>query len=192
MKYGVILADPPWHFEVWGEGAKRNASHHYNVQTTEWLCSLPIAELCAEDCLLFMWTCWPKLKDAMAVIDAWGFTYRTLGFDWVKVSSCAQPRIGMGYWTRANTEPCLLAGRGKPKRMDKGVSQVIVSGIGEHSQKPEQQYERIERLVEGPYVELFHRPRNGMFPPRDNWRFLGNECDGKDMADALRELAAEL
>lgn len=96
---------------------------------------------------------------------------------------------GLGYWTRANSEPCLLATRGKPKRLDKGVSQIICSPRSAHSQKPDEMYDRIERLVEGPYLELFHRSRNGMFPPRDNWTFLGNEVDGKDIRDALEELA---
>jgi N6-adenosine-specific RNA methylase IME4 len=189
VKFKVILADPPWHFELWGEGKSRTASAKYAVQETDWISSLPIQAVCEEDCCLFLWTSWPKLYDAIAVIEGWGFTYKTLGFDWVKKTSCNQPRINLGYWTRANSEPCLLATRGKPKRLDKGVGQVIISGLGEHSEKPEEQYTRIERLVEGPYLELFHRPRNGLFPPRPNWHFLGNECDGMDMKDALIELA---
>ena len=131
------------------------------------------------------------LPEALETIKAWGFEYKTDAFVWVKKTSCNLPRINLGYWTRANSEGCLLATRGKPKRLDKGVGQVIVSGIGEHSEKPEEQYTRIERLVEGPYLELFHRPRNGLFPPREGWTFLGNEVDGKDMKDALEGLAAK-
>jgi N6-adenosine-specific RNA methylase IME4 len=154
------------------------------------LATLPIASVCSDDCALFLWTCWPMLKRSLEVIESWGFTYKTLGFDWVKCNQNGTPRINLGYWTRANSEPCLLATRGKPKRLDKGVSQVIVSGLGEHSEKPEEMYSRIERLVEGPYLELFHRPRNGLFPPRDGWTFAGNECEGNlDMKDALEELA---
>lgn len=207
MKFRTILADPPWHFEVWAEHIKdtavnpgarcstnkklneRLAASHYAVQKSDWIQTLPVAGICDTDCVLFLWSVWPMMPEALETIKAWGFTYKTLGFDWVKVNADGSPRINLGYWTRANSEPCLLATRGKPKRMDKGVSQVIVSGLGEHSEKPEEQYTRIERLVEGPYLELFHRPRNGLFPPREGWTFLGNEVDGKDMRDALLELA---
>lgn len=196
MKFKVVLADPPWHFQVWAGARKSGAGiacratePAYNSMIDDDLTRLPISEICEDDCVLFLWTCWPVLQRSFGVLEAWGFRYKTLGFDWVKCNSDGSPRMNLGYWTRANSEPCLLATRGKPKRMDKGVSQVIVSGLGEHSEKPEEQYARIERLVEGPYLELFHRPRNGLFPPREGWTFLGNEVDGKDMADALNELA---
>lgn len=192
MKFRTIVADPPWHFELWGEGKSRTASAKYPVQETNWIASLPVPEVSDDSCCLFLWASWPKLKDALAVIDGWGFEYKTLGFDWVKKTSCGLPRMNLGYWTRANTEPCLLATRGKPKRIDKGVSQVIVSGLGEHSEKPEEMYDRIERLVEGPYLELFHRPRNGLFPPRVGWTFLGNEVTGNDIRDDLLALAQEV
>lgn len=192
-RFRTILADPPWRFEVWSEKANnenvRLASAHYDIQDTEWIASLPVDRLADEDCVLFLWATWPMMPAALRVIAEWGFTFKTLGFDWVKVSAAGNPLFRLGYWTRANTEPCLLATRGKPKRMDKGVSQVIVSGVGAHSEKPEQQYDLIERLVEGPYCELFHSPRNGLFPPRENWTFIGNEVDGLDIREALERLA---
>jgi N6-adenosine-specific RNA methylase IME4 len=200
VKFRAIVADPPWRFESWGVEHKpspagkgkpvgRRIENMYATMEAALLGTLPIHEVCEPDCALFLWISWPMLPQALDVIERWGFTYKTLAFDWVKVNHNKSPYMGLGYWTRANTEPCLLATMGSPKRLDKGVSQVIVSGRGEHSEKPEAMYERIERLVDGPYLELFHRPRNGLFPPRDGWTFLGNEVDGKDIRDALREVA---
>lgn len=202
MRFPVIVADPPWSYKCWStptpydrrdikHGSSRVASAFYDTQETDWLAKLPVADVAAPDCCLFLWATWPNLLDAIRIIEAWSFTYKTLAFDWVKVSGDGNPLFRLGYWTRANSEPCLLATRGKPKRMDKGVGQVLVSGVGEHSEKPEEMYERIERLVEGPYLELFHRPRNGLFPPRAGWTFAGLEVDGQDMADALRALGVE-
>jgi len=178
-KYGAILADPPWHYEVWAEGSSRTASSKYAVMPNADICNLPIGELAAPDCVLFVWATWPKLYDAFEAIKAWGFTYKTCGFDWMKADN-TQPnffeaeipaQVGMGYWTRANTEPCLLATRGKPKRLNADVRMGIISPRREHSRKPEGVHGRIERLVAGPYVELFARQR------RPNWDCWGNQTD---------------
>lgn len=188
-KFRVILADPPWHFSCWSDKASRHAQRHYKTQGADWIASLPVADVAAEDCCLFLWVTFPNLKECIAAMEAWGFEYKTCGFTWVKSYANGNPLMGLGYWTRSNAELCLLGTRGKPKRMDKGVSQVIVSGTGEHSEKPEEVYSRIERLVEGPYLEMFHRPRNGLFPPRPNWTFIGNETTGRDIRDDLDRLA---
>lgn len=177
--FGAILADPPWNYEVWAEGSSRTASSKYNVMPTEEIAALPVRELAAEDCVLFMWATWPKLFDALPVIDGWGFTYKTCGFDWMKADN-TQPnffqeeipaQVGMGYWTRANTEPCLLATRGKPKRLNADVRQGIIAPRREHSRKPDGIHERIERLVAGPYLELFARQK------RPGWTVWGNQTD---------------
>jgi N6-adenosine-specific RNA methylase IME4 len=191
VKFKSILADPAWEYECWSDGGARRgcADAHYEVRGADWIASLPVLAVADMDCLLFLWATWPNLPEALSVISRWGFEYKTLAFSWVKANRNGEPRMGLGHWTRANTEPCLLAKRGTPKRMDKAVEQVIVSGLGEHSEKPEAQYERIERLVEGRYLELFHRPRNGLFPPHAGWTFLGNEVDGQDIVDALKALA---
>lgn len=220
-RFRAILCDPPWMFRIWADHAvatsrngpvrkearsgsrfptgkykpdenSRLASAHYTVQESDWIYRLPVSDVADSDCVLFLWAVWPMLPEALKAIEAWGFEYKTLAFDWVKKTSCGLPRMNLGYWTRANTEPCLLATRGKPKRLDKGVSQVIVSGLGEHSEKPEEQYERIERLVEGPYLEMFHRPRNGLFPPRAGWTFIGNAVTGRDITEDLDRLAKGL
>ncbi len=175
--YGAILADPPWHFEVWAEGSGRNASSKYNTMRAAEIAQMPVTDLAAPDCVLFMWICWPKLFDAMRVLEGWGFTYKTCAFSWMKADPYrlfadeATPFAGMGYWTRANTEPCLLATRGKPKRLNADVRQGIIAPRREHSRKPDGVHERIERLVAGPYLELFARQR------RPNWTVWGNETD---------------
>jgi N6-adenosine-specific RNA methylase IME4 len=143
------------------------------------LCALPVGELAADDCVLFLWACWPNLHDALAVIDAWGFEFKTAAFVWTKAHAGqlemfrddADVQVGMGYWTRANTEPCLLATRGKPKRINADVRQAIIEPRRQHSRKPSLVYQRIERLVAGPYVELFARAR------RIGWDSWGNEPD---------------
>lgn len=177
--YGAILADPPWRFEPWSRqtGMDRAADNHYRTMVVDDIASLPIGDLAAADCTLFMWACWPTLRDAFALLDAWGFTYKTCAFSWMKAdpyrlfADDATPFAGMGYWTRANTEPCLLATRGKPKRLNADVRQGIIAQRREHSRKPDCVHDRIERLVAGPYVELFARER------RPGWDAWGNEVD---------------
>jgi N6-adenosine-specific RNA methylase IME4 len=174
--YGAILVDPPWTFESWSEkGEGRSARQHYSTMSRRALARLPVDELAAPNCVLFMWSTWPHLKTALWLIGAWEFTYKTCGFDWMKAdpyrlfADDATPKMGMGYWTRANTEPCLLATRGKPKRINADVRMGIIAPRREHSRKPEGLHERIERLVPGPYAELFAREE------RAGWDCWGNE-----------------
>lgn len=184
--YGAILADPPWKFDFWygdrTDGRKRLPSSRdlpYEVMKDDSLSLLPIAELAAPDCVLFLWTCWPMLERTFPVLGAWGFQYKTCAFCWVKANTQqidmfrddADPRMGMGYWTRANSEVCLLATRGKPKRQAADVRQAIIQPLREHSRKPDGIHKRIERLVAGPYVELFCREK------RPGWDAWGNETD---------------
>lgn len=174
-KFGAILADPPWHFETWGEGGNRNVTSKYQTLSVREICRLPIEDLSADDCALFMWAVWPKIFEAIKVIEMWGFNYKTCAFSWMKAdpyrlfADDATPFAGLGYWTRANTEPCLLATRGKPKRLNADVRQGIIAPRREHSRKPDEIHERIERLVGGPYLELFARQQ------RPGWTTWGNE-----------------
>jgi N6-adenosine-specific RNA methylase IME4 len=178
--FKAIYADPPWRFEAWsGKGTARSADNHYNTMRADDIASLPVAELAAPDCVLFMWICWPLLPDALRLIEAWGFKYKTCGFDWHKAddrqsdmfTDSVRVQVGMGYWTRANTEPCLLATRGKPKRRNADVRQGIIEPRREHSRKPDCVPSRIERLVDGPYLELFARTM------RPGWTVWGNQTD---------------
>jgi N6-adenosine-specific RNA methylase IME4 len=161
-KYGVIYADPPWSFRNWSaKGTGRNAVSHYDCLGFETLAALPIGSLAAENCALFLWATDPLLPRAFDLIQAWGFEYKTVAFYWVKLNTAAKHDsdyfTGLGYWTRANPEQCLLATRGKPPRKAKDVRRLVVERRREHSRKPDCVRERIERLVAGPYLELFAR-----------------------------------
>lgn len=176
--FGAILADPPWAFEAWsGKGKARSAENHYGTMTDADLAALPVADLAAADCALFMWSVWPKMHDAFRILDGWGFKYKTCAFTWLKAdpyrlfADDKTPFAGMGYWTRANSEVCLLATRGKPKRLNADVRQGIIAPRREHSRKPDCVHERVERLVAGPYLELFARQQ------RPNWTVWGNQTD---------------
>ncbi len=176
--YGAILADPPWHYQVWSaKGTGRSAEQHYGVMTPAELVALPVHELAAPDCVLFCWVTWPVLPQALSLIETWGFIYKTCAFDWMKADN-TQPhffeeqvsaQVGLGHWTRSNTEPCLLAARGKPKRLNADVRQGIIAPRRQHSRKPDGLHERIERLVTGPYLELFARER------RPGWECWGDQ-----------------
>jgi N6-adenosine-specific RNA methylase IME4 len=179
--YGAILADAAWRFQTWSpKGRDRSPDRHYHTLITEEIMTLPVAALAAPDCVLFLWATWPLILAAFRVIAGWGFTYKTCAFCWTKADATQiellqddidDPFIGNGYWTRANTEPCLLAIRGKPKRLNADVRQAIIEPRRQHSRKPSCVHERIERLVAGPYVELFARQR------RDKWDCWGDEVD---------------
>lgn len=166
--YSVIYADPPWQYRrSVGQGVAEN---HYNTMSMDEIKALPVGDLAAKDCALFLWITCPKLKEVWAVLDAWGFQYKTVAFAWVKVNRKDYSLFtGLGWWTRANVELCLLATRGHPKRQDNTVHQVVMSRIGRHSQKPDEVRRRIEQLMgDVPRVELFARQR----PP--GWDVWGN------------------
>jgi N6-adenosine-specific RNA methylase IME4 len=178
--FRAILADPPWRFEAWsGKGTARSADQHYDTMRLEDIAALPVVEVSADDCALFMWICWPMLPEALRLIEAWGFAYKTCAFSWTKADvrqadlyhDTAPVQVGMGYWTRANSEVCLLGTRGKPTRLNADVRQGIIEPRREHSRKPDCVHSRIERLVAGPYLEMFARA------PRAGWAVWGNQTD---------------
>ncbi len=171
-KYGAIYADPPWNFETRNaKAAGRSPSAHYDCMTFADIAKLPVADIAAKDCALFLWAMDPMLDKALEVIQAWGFTYKTVGFYWVKTNkNNGDYFTGMGHWTRSNPEQCLLATRGRPKRIEKSVRKLIVDKRREHSRKPDEVRNRIERLVGGPYIELFAR---AAAPGWDAW---GNQA----------------
>lgn len=166
--FGAIVADPPWDFRVWSNRGKgRSAEQHYPVMSLAEIKALPVAESAAPDCALFLWATDPMLPQALDVIAAWGFTYKTVGFCWAKTCRKSDGwHVGLGYWTRANAEQCLFATRGKPQRSSKSVRRLIVAPVREHSRKPDEAQERIEALVPGPYLELFARHDR---PGWSNW-----------------------
>ena len=171
--YAVILADPPWRYRAWkGDRGMRTAESFYPTMSAAELHALRprIDEWAAPDCALFLWSTPPALLEALALLDAWAFTYTTFGFTWIKTTKAGEPKMGMGWHTRANAEVCLLAKRGKPGIQARDVPQVIMARPREHSHKPDEQYARIERLYGGPYLELFARHR------RDGWDAWGQEA----------------
>jgi N6-adenosine-specific RNA methylase IME4 len=176
--YAAILADPPWAFETYsGPAVPTTGAQPYKTLSTDDLCAMPIGNLAARDSVLFLWITWPMLTAGLEVIDAWGFKYKTCAFAWMKADGTQlnmfpdhySVRAGMGYWTMSNSEVCLLATRGKPKRLQSDVRQGIIEPRREHSRKPDEIYRRIERLVAGPYLELFARQT------RTGWDSWGNE-----------------
>jgi len=170
--YGIIYADPPWAYRVWSEKGKgRSAENHYKTMPLSEICALPVASIAAPDCALFLWATFPNLQEAFKVIDAWGFTYKTVAFVWVKNNKKADSLFwGLGHWTRANAEVCLLATKGKPRRISKSVHQIITTPIEKHSKKPDETRRRIIELMGGlPRVEMFAREHP------DGWDVWGNE-----------------
>lgn len=167
--YNIIYADPPWRYEQ--RKVQGAAENHYPTMSIDELCALPVPELAAKDCALFLWATFPQLPEALRLIRTWGFRYKTVAFVWLKRNRKSPSWFyGMGYWTRSNAEICLLAIKGKPKRQSAGVHQFIISPIEQHSKKPDEARDKILALMGNlPRVELFARQKT---PDWDAW---GNE-----------------
>ncbi len=189
--FNVILADPPW---AYGDaGCNGAAAKQYQTMAIGDIKALPVQRLAAKDAVLFLWATYPLMREALELITAWGFEYKSIAFQWVKTYKTPRPEgsqtfFGLGRWTRGNTEPVLLATRGKPKRASNDVSQLIfteeelvVSPVGRHSAKPPEVRDRICRLtgVDGgdtrPYaIELFARDKDPRF-----------ECFGNEVSSTV-------
>jgi N6-adenosine-specific RNA methylase IME4 len=182
--YSVVLADPPWHHASRTPKGQtnRSPSHHYRTMSLPEIAALPVADVAARDCHLFLWTTGPHLEQSFSVIRSWGFRYSSLAFVWVKRKKSANDNAmlfmdmrdlftGMGYTTRQNVEVVLLGRRGKPQRLSKSVHQVIVAPRREHSRKPAEAHGRIETYCPGPRLEMFSRER------RVGWDAWGDEAD---------------
>jgi N6-adenosine-specific RNA methylase IME4 len=169
-KFGVIYVDPPWRFTTYSAaGRGRTADAWYDTMSLDEIKALPVAARAASNCALFCWVTDPFLETAFDVLRAWGFKFKTVAFYWVKLNKDGTPFKGLGHWTRGNPEQCLLATRGSPPRLSGNVDKLIMSPRREHSRKPDEVYDRIEKLVDGPYLELFARTT------RAGWDAFGNE-----------------
>jgi len=168
-KYKIIYADPPWSYE--SGFLKRNWDKKYENMKTEDIYRLPIRDITDKDCVLFLWVTFPKLLEGIETIKSWGFKYRSCAFVWIKKNKKADSLFwGMGFWTRANSEICLLAVKGKPKSISNSVHQIVESKIREHSRKPNEVRERIVELMgDIPRIELFARERF------EGWDVWGDE-----------------
>jgi site-specific DNA-methyltransferase (adenine-specific) len=180
-KFNIILADPPWRFKNWSmkelsergeKWARRNGRSPYSLMTTEDIAALPAGNIAAKNAILMIWVTYPKLDDGLQVIKAWGFKYKTCAFTWVKLNKSGSGfKFGLGYHSRGNCELCLLASRGKGlRRVDNAVPNLLIAPVRDHSQKPDEARDRIERLYgDVPKIELFARQE------RPGWVALGNE-----------------
>jgi len=183
-KYNIIYADPPWSYRTWtAKGGHKSASAHYKTMDIEDIKSLPIQDICEKDCVLFIWVTFPNLIEGIDTLSSWGFTYKTCGFVWVKTNknyninqTSFLPQdsfntfYGLGYWTRANSELCLIGTKGKIRRQSNSVHQIIYDPIREHSRKPDCTRDKIVELMgDIPRIELFARQKH------EGWDAWGNE-----------------
>ena len=167
--YNVILADPPWRFDPYSRetGMDRAADNHYPTESVESIAALNVAEAAAPDCVLFLWATAPMLPEALQVMQAWGFEYKSQ-IIWVK------NRIGTGYWARNKHELLFIGTKGAVPAPSPGSqpNSTIEADVLEHSKKPEEFYKIIEGLFPTvPKLEMFARTQ------RDGWDVWGNEAD---------------
>ena len=171
-KYSIIYADPAWSYRDKALAGNRGAGCKYDVMSIDDIKNLPVKDLADDNCILFMWVTFPKLDECLDVIKAWSFEYKTVGFTWVKKYKNGDNFMGMGRWTRANAEICMIATKGKPKRINAGIRQIIESVPERHSKKPDIVRDKIIELVgDLPRIELFARDRV------EGWDAWGNEIE---------------
>lgn len=174
-QYSVIYADPPWAYQQAGATAKARgtAVKHYPTMTTAEICALPVREIVRGGAACFMWATFPNIAEAIKVMEAWGFTYKTAAFVWVKKNRKNGGNfMGMGAYTRANAEVCLLGVtpgfKAKTQIRAHNVHQIIEAPFEGHSKKPDETRRRIvELLGDVPRLEMFARQR------ADGWDALG-------------------
>jgi len=180
-KYNIIYADPAWSFKNKNTGGslKSGAANKYDVMSFGDICNLPVKNITEDNCVLFMWWVASMPLEALKVIDSWGFTLKTMtGFVWVKKTKNWKNWFGMGFWTRQVTENCLIAIKGKPKRINAGIRSLIeenevIQAVNEqHSKKPDIFRDRIVELIgDIPRLEMFARDK---YTGWDSW---GNEIN---------------
>lgn len=171
FKYGMIMADPPWLYEAWSEGGnEKNAIAKYDCMDLESIKAMRVGDLAAKDCVLWLWATNPMLPQAIEVLQAWGFQFKTAGH-WSKKTKHGKQAFGTGYILRSAGEPFLIGTMGDPITA-KNVRSVVEGPVREHSRKPEESYEAAERLVPNvDRLDFFSRQ------PRANWDRFGNEAD---------------
>jgi len=182
--FDLIMADPPWKFETRSPlGQNKSADAHYDCMGIGDIEALPVSALAAADCLLWLWATGPLLREALGVIDAWGFTYKTQGY-WAKTTRHGKQTFGTGYLLRNAGEPFLIATKGAPKTA-RNVRSVIMGRVREHSRKPEEAFAEAEKLMpEARRIEVFSRAS------RRGWATWGNETAKFDPSDMTERKAA--
>lgn len=183
--YGGIIADSPWAFQSWSEkGEEKAPQGHYKCMPTDEIAAMPVGHLADRDCLLFMWATFPMIKDALYVMERWGFRYVT-GGAWSKRTVNGLPAFGTGHVYRSSTELFFIGANGNPEYASKSIRNYIEAATRGHSVKPDEQYEHVEALAPGVrYLELFSRKT------RPGWDCWGDEAGKFDpvLADEPMEL----
>lgn len=180
-KYNIILCDPPWSYQDKCSAGNRGAGFKYPTMSIDEIKNLNIQLIAAKDCALFLWSTGPMMPEAIEVIKAWGFKYKTIAFTWIKINKKSSTLFwGMGNYTRANPEYCLLGLKGWLHRESASVHSVIESKIQGHSVKPVEIYNRI-RMLYGkiPSIELFARKKI------EGWKAYGYEIGSGDIKELL-------
>lgn len=164
--FDLIMADPPWAFELRSaKGEEKAAQAHYECMSLDTIRALPVLDLAAPDCLLWLWATNPMLPQALEVMAAWGFAFKTAG-SWGKTTRHGKIAFGTGYIFRCANEPILIGTRGEP-RTTKSVRSLIMGQVREHSRKPDEAFTEAERLMPAARrLELFSRQRR---PGWENW-----------------------
>lgn len=175
--FKVVLADPPWSFSHYSaKGTLKSAQVKYSCMQYHEIAEIPVADWMADDCVLVLWGTWPMAAEAMQLVEDWGFTYKTGGV-WAKQSKTGQKwAFGTGYIFRSASEFYLVGTRGKPHVKSRSERNLIVAPVREHSRKPDEMYSMIERLWDGPYVELFSRST------APGWTVAGNQTGTFEVA----------
>jgi len=177
-KYQIIYADPPWSYKDKSKSHGGGAESHYHCMSIKDLCNMKIPS--ADNSILLMWTTYPQLEEAFKIIKAWDFIYKTVAFTWVKTNKSGSIYMGMGRYTRANAEICLLAKKGKGvKRISASIYNTQVFNRGKHSKKPKQFRQDIVKLFgDISRIELFARPPKDLLFEDESykgWDLWGNE-----------------
>jgi len=197
-KYNIIYADPPWNFNF----HKRNLSQEallnlYPTMKADEILNLPVGDIADSNCALFLWVMNSEIPLALNCIERWGFAYKTVAFVWVKTTASGGYHFGGGNWTRSGSELCLLATKGKVKRVSASVSEIIDSLIGKHSKKPDIVRDKIVELCgDLPRVELFARGTKDRdlfgYNKFDGWDLFGNQVENSiDLKNSAQKKNSE-
>ena len=175
IQYGAVLVDPPWTFKTYSEKGitPKGAGGQYSTMSTEEIWDIPLRTYMAPDSYAVVWATFPMINQAMRAIEKWGLDYVT-GGAWAKQSKTGEKwAFGTGYVLRSAAEPFLIARKGHPRTRSHSVRNLIAAPVREHSRKPDDMYDLVEQIAEGPYLELFARQITG----RPGWTHRGNELD---------------
>jgi len=170
-KYQIIYADPPWAYRNMGN-IQATANSHYSTMSNKDICNLPVESIADDNSILFLWATFPKIQEALDVIKAWGFEYKTIGFNWIKKNKNGSNFFGVGWYTKSNSEVCLIGTKGKSPKVSNSVSQIIETVREGHSKKPDIVRDKIiEFCGDIPRIELFARQKT------EGWDAWGNEVE---------------